>query len=501
MREATKRGAPIEIDDFERRLRSQEPRRGSPGNPLRELARLMQSEEQVEAALRYARMFGEQNPVPEEPEPDLRFRPASRARGREEAIRAAVPQADFSAPHAWREPPPEPIDDEDLPPPLRGPLEHEAYEGYDLVDPAQAGRADGHLQDHAAAAYDDERYHEDFHAEQGHPDDDAHYHAHGGAAADVDLTDAALGRTYSGGEAPGDWRDEAPPAQPDGAKQRASLGAMTPRVRPWHGVALAALVGVGGIGWGLAHIKGKIGSRQIATIAAPDGPVRVAPSASQEEAAPSNQAAVLDRQENTPVVNVETHQEQAVEPVVVPPTAPTSQVEQGLPRKRVKTLSFRAGAPVDAGPAPAAVERAAGVGHAHGSATTTPKTPGRPATTAQSTKPHPHQTVAAAAPEAAAEAPAEDAAQPEASAGALAKGGFAVQFGAAASEAEARALATKVAQKYGAHLGGHRPTFKMATVGDKTVYRVRVGGISKESATSVCAAVKSGGGNCFVASN
>lgn len=497
MREATKRGAPIEIDDFERRLRSQEPRRGSPGNPLRELARLMQSEEQVEAALRYARMFGEQNPVPEEPEPDLRFRPASRARGREEAIRAAVPQADFSAPHAWREPPPEPIDDEDLPPPLRGPLEHEAYEGYD-VDPAQAGRADGHSHAHASAAYDDERYHEDFHAEQSHPEDDAQFDAHGGTAADVDPTDAALGRTYSGGEAPGDWYEEAAPARPDGAKQ----SAMKPRVRPWHAVALAAVIGVGGIGWGLAHIRGKIGSREIATIAAPDGPVRVAPTASQEEAAPSNQAAVLDRQENTPVVNVESHQEQAVEPVVVPPSAPPSQVEQGLPRKRVKTLSFRAGAPVDAGPTPPAVERAAGVGHAHGSATTTPKTPGRPATTGQSGKPHARQTVAAAAPEAAAEEPAENAAaEPEASNGALAKGGFAVQFGAAASEAEARALATKVAQKYGSHLGGRRPTFKMATVGDKTVYRVRVGGISKESAVSVCTAVKSGGGNCFVASN
>ena len=74
-----------------------------------------------------------------------------------------------------------------------------------------------------------------------------------------------------------------------------------------------------------------------------------------------------------------------------------------------------------------------------------------------------------------------------------------VQFGAAADEAEAHALVTKVATKYGAQLGGHRATYRMAKVGGKTVYRVRAGGMSKESAASVCDKVKSSGGTCFVA--
>ena len=74
-----------------------------------------------------------------------------------------------------------------------------------------------------------------------------------------------------------------------------------------------------------------------------------------------------------------------------------------------------------------------------------------------------------------------------------------MQFGAAGSEAEAHALVTKVATKYASQLGGHKPTFKMAKVGDKTVYRVRASGMSKDSAASICGNVKSSGGSCFVA--
>jgi cell division septation protein DedD len=81
------------------------------------------------------------------------------------------------------------------------------------------------------------------------------------------------------------------------------------------------------------------------------------------------------------------------------------------------------------------------------------------------------------------------------------KGGFAVQFGAADSEADARELLKTVVSKYRSQLGGLKPTFKMATVNDKTVYRVRVGAVSKESANSICSKVKASGGSCFVAGN
>ena len=69
------------------------------------------------------------------------------------------------------------------------------------------------------------------------------------------------------------------------------------------------------------------------------------------------------------------------------------------------------------------------------------------------------------------------------------------------AEADARALMKTVVGKYRSQLGGRKPTFKMATVNDKTVYRVRVGGVSKESANAICGKVKASGGSCFVAGN
>src|SRR5208282_3192368 len=63
MRESTVRGAAIDISDFERRLRGVEPARKSPGDPLSELARLMQGEEQAQAARRYDQMFAAEAPL------------------------------------------------------------------------------------------------------------------------------------------------------------------------------------------------------------------------------------------------------------------------------------------------------------------------------------------------------------------------------------------------------------------------------------------------------
>ena len=71
MREAIKRGAPIEIEEFERRLRNQEARRASLGDPLRELARLMQDQEHDETAQRYERIFDGHGPSAEESESDF----------------------------------------------------------------------------------------------------------------------------------------------------------------------------------------------------------------------------------------------------------------------------------------------------------------------------------------------------------------------------------------------------------------------------------------------
>lgn len=84
-------------------------------------------------------------------------------------------------------------------------------------------------------------------------------------------------------------------------------------------------------------------------------------------------------------------------------------------------------------------------------------------------------------------------------AAAPAPSGYAVQFAAPKSEAEARGLVAKVAQKYADILGGRQPGVRRGEASDKsTVYRVRISGLaSKDEADALCAQVKTMGGACF----
>ncbi len=84
------------------------------------------------------------------------------------------------------------------------------------------------------------------------------------------------------------------------------------------------------------------------------------------------------------------------------------------------------------------------------------------------------------------------------SAGATTGGGFAVQFAAAGSEAEARERLAKAQTQFASQLGGHRLGVFKAEANGKTIYRIRAGGLSKEAATALCGKVKAGGGACFV---
>lgn len=84
-------------------------------------------------------------------------------------------------------------------------------------------------------------------------------------------------------------------------------------------------------------------------------------------------------------------------------------------------------------------------------------------------------------------------------AGARAGGDFAVQLGAGATEAEAYHALTRLAREYGSELAGRELKFHHAKVGEKTVYRVRVGGLSKEAAIKLCQSLQAKGGKCFVA--
>ena len=217
---------------------------------------------------------------------------------------------------------------------------------------------------------------------------------------------------------------------------------------------------------------------------------------------------MLDRKEPTPVKQIVTHQEQAVDPTVAPKAVQLGNGpvdaphEPAPPSRRAATKGEDSlGAPgrqprratSALPPAVAKATRPAPKPHPrllqrrNGAAT--PPSAAKPATTPKTVakpKPPAPPKVAAVEEPAAAE-PAEADAEPAA---APSKGGFAVQFGAAGSEAEARALMKTVVGKYGSELGGLKPTFKMAKVGDKTVYRVRVAGMSKESANAICGKVK-----------
>lgn len=80
-----------------------------------------------------------------------------------------------------------------------------------------------------------------------------------------------------------------------------------------------------------------------------------------------------------------------------------------------------------------------------------------------------------------------------------AAGGFAVQLAAPGSEAEARHVMSKLLHDYGTELDGYQLHMHHAKVGDKSVYRVRVGGLAKTAAVKLCQSLQAKGGSCFIA--
>ncbi len=94
------------------------------------------------------------------------------------------------------------------------------------------------------------------------------------------------------------------------------------------------------------------------------------------------------------------------------------------------------------------------------------------------------------------------AAEPEAPAAAdqaaTTSGGWAVQLAAPRSEAEAKSVVAKLNEKYASALGGAALGVHKATSRGEAVYRVRVSGLSKADAAALCARVKGDGGQCFV---
>jgi hypothetical protein len=223
-------------------------------------------------------------------------------------------------------------------------------------------------------------------------------------------------------------------------------------------------------------------------------------------------------------------QRAAAVPVPQPPAASVSATNNGFPEpKRVKTVSVRPDGslmadaspgiePATARPAPIAaapetgslpksstskssVRVAASTPRVDPPAAAAPAPVDQPVTTTPppakpktaTAKPKPEPVKVASAEDSAEAAPAATAS--------TGGGGFAVQLAAPGSEQDARGISTRLGQKYAALLEGRQPSVVKAEVGEKSIYRVRVGSLSREEAKSLCGKIKAKGGDCFVANN
>ena len=86
---------------------------------------------------------------------------------------------------------------------------------------------------------------------------------------------------------------------------------------------------------------------------------------------------------------------------------------------------------------------------------------------------------------------------------AASSGVYSVQIAAPGSEEEAKSAASRLQSKYSSELGGLQPAIRPAEVNGRSIYRVRVGGLSKADAVALCLKLKASGGDaaCFVAKN
>jgi cell division protein FtsN len=79
-------------------------------------------------------------------------------------------------------------------------------------------------------------------------------------------------------------------------------------------------------------------------------------------------------------------------------------------------------------------------------------------------------------------------------------GGYAVQLGLANSEDSATSAFASYQRKY-PDLAGMPSLIRKAEVNGNTIYRVRVGPMSRDEASSLCSKLQGQGGQCFVAKN
>jgi len=354
---------------------------------------------------------------------------------------------------------------------------------------------------------------------------------------------------FAGEQETGHWHDE----HDDHFSQSEFPGEETRPRWPFYIMAAIIAVGLTGIGVSFAFKNSSSGSHEIATIKAAGGPTKIQPETERESDVPSQAASILDKAPQPAKVALVDHAEQPVDlsqaqerqprvvplsgagaaSVPVPPPPPAQSQGQALSSqtqasaqteplsiasliepKKVKTVSVRPDGtllpndtppPVQSSVAPLPVPRPP-VASAATPKPATPKSTARVATTPREPAPidatnQPMQLGGAAKPAAAAKPVQVAEAQtgaPDAAGGA---GAYSVQLAAPPSEEEARAAQVKLLKQYSGVLSSYHTSIRKAVAGDKTVYRVRVGGLSHDEATGLCQKLQSSGGNCFVAKN
>ncbi|MGO4870656.1 MAG: SPOR domain-containing protein [Roseiarcus sp.] len=130
---------------------------------------------------------------------------------------------------------------------------------------------------------------------------------------------------------------------------------------------------------------------------------------------------------------------------------------------------------------------------------TTPTAPlqlGAPVRPSKVAKAPPAKAPAVVAADDSADAPPADVTEP-----AAASGDWAVQFAAPRSEADAKSAIARLKNKYADALGDTEIGVRKADVKGEAIYRVRANGLSKAEAAALCAKFKASGGDCFIAKN
>ena len=457
---------PVDLDDFEARLRRSQPNADPYADPLAELARLVE---------------GQRLPAMKPQPPQVRHDPYD-SRGAMHTDDASARGQYSRDADGWA---------------LRGAAgedHHDARGAY--------GAADGNVgRDRAPAplaqpAYDHDHFGQPAYAQPDHS------------------PSAPL-------SPPGAWRQEDAVWEETPAprrRSRAGLYALS-------GALCILLVG----GAGAYFLRGGQSAPAVApTIKAASGPLKVAPEAPAQASGPSSTASVLDKAgEKIGASRVVASEEQPVDLSQVrsaaagapsTPARPASAFPEPI---KVKTVSVRPdGTIISASDAPA--KPAAVVGTppllaqappqrtASNITGTTPPVaspPSPPAAKPAAAAPAPAPAPVAAPAKTTArisppsDTPAPKPAQAAAAAPAVASGGFAVQLAAAGSEAEARDKIGKYQRQFASALDGHAPGVVKGEANGKSVWRIRVGGLSREGAVSMCVGIKDTGGSCFVAAN